>query len=89
LGTALDARAQIRLFVKLKLKKCARPGNRAGFFAFGAVGWAELIRAFTPVFAGYAKPIIAADGFRKSSTHPTRHVEIIPQHPTQERTHAV
>jgi hypothetical protein len=34
---ALDAIAQIRLFVKLKLKKCARPGNRAGFFAFGAV----------------------------------------------------
>jgi hypothetical protein len=23
----------------------------------GAVGWVELIRAFTPVFAGYAKPI--------------------------------
>jgi hypothetical protein len=36
------------------------------------VGWVELIRAFTPVFAGYAKPIIcragctARDGFREA-----------------------
>jgi hypothetical protein len=29
---ALDRIRQIRLFVKLKLTKCARPGNRAGFF---------------------------------------------------------
>jgi hypothetical protein len=35
------------------------------------VGWVELIRAFTPVFAGYAKPIrggaagAAEDGFRE------------------------
>jgi hypothetical protein len=26
-------------------------------FTLGFVGWVELIRAFTPVFAGYAIPI--------------------------------
>jgi hypothetical protein len=46
-------------------------GWRSGRPRRRAVGWAELIRAFTPVFAGYAKPINTADGFRKSSTHPT------------------
>jgi hypothetical protein len=39
----LDTFAQIRLFTKLKLTKCARAGNRAGLFR--AV---ELIGAFTP-----------------------------------------
>ena len=31
---ALDARAQISAFVKLKLRMCARPEPRAGFFAW-------------------------------------------------------
>ena len=36
------------------------------------VGWVEPRQGrFTPVFAGYAKPIHDDDGFRKSSTHPT------------------
>jgi hypothetical protein len=30
----LDARAQISGFVKLKLRSCARPESRAGFFAW-------------------------------------------------------
>jgi hypothetical protein len=30
----------------------------SGVSATEAVGWVELIRAFTPVFAGYAKPIV-------------------------------
>ena len=33
---SLDAAAQIRLFGKLKLRNCARAGNRAGF-SFGQV----------------------------------------------------
>ena len=54
----IDASAQISLFVKLKLQNCARPGDCAGLLILGAwpVAWVELIRAFTPVFAGYAKP---------------------------------
>jgi hypothetical protein len=32
---ALDTIPQIRLFGKLKLEECARPGNRAGFFVRG------------------------------------------------------
>jgi hypothetical protein len=39
--------------MKLKLANCESIPARRGFF----VGWVELIRAFTPVFAGYAKPI--------------------------------
>jgi len=30
MAPALDAMAQIRVFAKLKLTSCARPGNRAG-----------------------------------------------------------
>jgi hypothetical protein len=39
--TAIDASAQIRLFRKLKLKKCARPRNRAGFLILCRVGGAS------------------------------------------------
>jgi hypothetical protein len=58
----IDTIPQISFFVKLKLANCARPGNRSGLFVARSsgrhsVGWVELIRAFTPVFAGYAKPI--------------------------------
>src|ERR1700730_9349661 len=41
----IDSILQIRLFGKLKLTKCARPGNRAGLFrARLSVGWAERLR---------------------------------------------
>jgi hypothetical protein len=53
---AVDAALQISLFVKLKLDWCVRAEDRAGVLFF--VGWVELIRAYTPVFAGYAKPIV-------------------------------
>jgi hypothetical protein len=38
----IDAFAQIRLFRKLKLESCARPGNRAGFLIL--CRWVERLR---------------------------------------------
>jgi len=38
----LDPNGQIGALVKFKLKKCARPENRAGFFVFDGL-WAALL----------------------------------------------
>ena len=42
--------------VRARIPRRENPGRRSGLRNF--VGWVELNRAFTPVFAGYAKPII-------------------------------
>jgi hypothetical protein len=56
--------------------RCRRSGRRIWVCSLQLVGWVELIRAFTPVFAGYAKPIGGDDGYRKSSTYPTQDTNV-------------
>jgi hypothetical protein len=46
----VDTILQIRVFRKLKLTNCARPGNRAGLFrAHWSVGWAERLSRSPPI----------------------------------------